>query len=119
MLPPETPNSSSDEGFNNVVSELPSYRRLELCVPTEDSSAVGPALVVVHVVGGAHLSEASTRNAAAMVHAVQPREVLLELCGERTELLTDRTDGSPRPPLPPLGKFLTDSPWVGLNPVFW
>jgi len=49
----------------------------------------------------------------------QPHEVLLELCNERTQVLTERMDGSPPLPLPPLGELVQNRPWMVINPVFW
>ena len=77
-----------------------------------------PGLGTVHVIGGAHLSKESIEAATAAVRTLNPKELLIELCHERKDMLDPRLD-RPAEPLPPVHRLFTERFWTAVNPLFW
>eukprot|EP00613_Pedinella_sp_CCMP2098_P081304 CAMPEP_0171942634 /NCGR_PEP_ID=MMETSP0993-20121228/38819_1 /TAXON_ID=483369 /ORGANISM="non described non described, Strain CCMP2098" /LENGTH=493 /DNA_ID=CAMNT_0012585099 /DNA_START=18 /DNA_END=1499 /DNA_ORIENTATION=+ len=100
--------------FNSAPSSPPPLK-----IPREGYRELrGVGLATVHVVGGAHLSEESARQATDFITALRPHEVLLELCDQRRSMLDPSLD-KPTPPLLPFTEFAWKNPWTVANPLFW
>eukprot|EP01052_Picozoa_sp_SAG31_P011255 SAG31_NODE_634_length_13365_cov_182.161767_2_plen_486_part_00 len=73
---------------------------------------------VVYILGVAHVSARSVREAAELVEAVKPTAVLLELCAERQSLARPQT--WPPPPMTELGVAIRSGQVEQLlSPTFW
>ena len=73
----------------------------------------------VILVGGAHVSDDSSRNAYDVVRSIAPDAVLLELCHERKQMLNELMSMKPPSPMPPLFEMVQTKPLALLNVFFW
>ena len=71
------------------------------------------------MVGGAHVSDDSSRNAYDVVRTIKPDAVLLELCNERKQMLNELMSMKPPAPMPPFIDMVCTKPLALLNVFFW